>query len=50
MLTLLLVILLLIALFGGGWGYNRYSYGAFSPFAILLIALVILLLTGNLHI
>ena len=45
MLGILLIILLVIALAGGGIGYGRYGYAGLSPAAIILI---ILLLTGNL--
>ena len=45
MLGILLIILLVIALAGGGIGYGRYGYARLSPAAIILI---ILLLTGNL--
>lgn len=48
MLLLIIVVLLLIALFGGGWGYNRYGAAGFSPLAILVIILVVLWLSGNL--
>jgi hypothetical protein len=46
MLLLLIVILVLFALFGGGWGYNRYGYVSWSPLAILIVVLVVLWLAG----
>lgn len=49
MLTLILIILLLFALGGGGWGYSRYGAVGWSPAGLILIVLLILLLTGNLH-
>ncbi|HEY5933165.1 MAG TPA: hypothetical protein VIU61_00945 [Kofleriaceae bacterium] len=47
MLTLLIV-LLLVALIGGGLGYGRFGAAGMSPAAILLIILVLLALTGRL--
>ena len=48
MLTLI-VILLVLAVVGGGVGHSRYGYAGWSPAGILLAILVVLLLTGNLH-
>ena len=48
MLTLL-IILLVLALIGGGVGHSRFGYAGWSPAGLLLVVLVILLLTGNLH-
>lgn len=48
MLTLL-VILLVLALVGGGVGHSRYGYRGWSPAGILVVILLILVLTGNLH-
>ena len=48
MLTLI-VILLVVALVGGGIGHGRLGYAGWSPAGILLVILVVLLLTGNLH-
>lgn len=48
MLTLL-IILLVLALVGGGVGYSRFGYAGWSPAGILVAILLILLLTGNLH-
>ncbi|HKG27532.1 MAG TPA: hypothetical protein VKB01_00230 [Thermomicrobiales bacterium] len=44
MLTILLIILSVVALASGGWGYGRYKAVGLSPAAVILI---ILLLTGN---
>jgi len=49
MLTIILIILLLFALGGGGWGYSRYGAVGMSPAGLILVILVILMLTGNLH-
>lgn len=48
MLTLL-VILLVVALVGGGAGHSRFGYAGWSPAGILIVILLVLLLTGNLH-
>jgi len=48
MLTLI-IILLVLALVGGGIGHSRFGYAGWSPAGLLLVVLVILLLTGNLH-
>lgn len=44
MLTVLLIILILVALFGGGWGYRRGGWDGPVPGGLLgLIILIILL-------
>jgi hypothetical protein len=48
MLTLL-VILLVVALVGGGMGHSRFGYAGWSPAGILLVILVIMALTGSFH-
>ncbi len=47
MLTLL-IILLVLALLGGGIGYSRYGWGGMSPAGIIILILVLLALTGHL--
>ena len=47
MLTLLIVLLVLSAIFGG-WGHSRFGYTGWSPLGIVLVILVVLFLTGNL--
>ena len=47
--TILLIVLLILALAGGGRGYNRYGYASLSPLAVLLIIFVVLWLTGSLN-
>jgi hypothetical protein len=47
MLTLLIV-LLLLALLGGGFGYSRFGAAGLSPAAILVIILIVLALSGRL--
>lgn len=47
MLTLLIV-LLLLALLGGGIGYSRFGAVGMSPAALIVLILVVLALTGRL--
>jgi hypothetical protein len=47
MLTLLIV-LLLLALLGGGFGYGRFGAAGMSPAANIVLVLIILALTGRL--
>jgi hypothetical protein len=49
MLTILLIVLLILALGGGTWGYSRYGYAGWSPAGIIVVILVLLWLTGRLH-
>ena len=50
MLTILLVVLLVLALLGGGLGHARFGYVGWSPAGILVVVLVVLFLTGRLHV
>ncbi len=47
MLTLLIVLLIISAVFGG-WGHSRWGYTGWSPLGIILAVIVVLYLTGNL--
>jgi len=49
-LVALLLVLLVLSLVGGGWGYSRPGYGylSFSPFGLIAVILVVLLLLGAL--
>jgi uncharacterized protein DUF3309 len=47
MLTLLIIVFI-IALLGGGFGYSRFGYAGWSPAAVLGIILLVLLLMGRL--
>lgn len=49
MITILLIVLLVLALGGGGWGHSRFGYASWSPLGIIVLILVVMLLTGNLH-
>jgi hypothetical protein len=46
MLTILIIVLL-VALLGGGLGYGRWGFAGLSPAGLILIILVVLLLTGH---
>lgn len=49
MLMTLLVVLLLLALLGGGFGHSRgWGYMGWSPLGLLVLIVLILALTGNL--
>ena len=49
MLLTILVVLLILSLLGGGWGYSRWGYVGMSPAGVVLLVLVVLWLTGHLH-
>jgi hypothetical protein len=49
MLMTILVVFLLLALVGGGWGHSRYGYAGWSPAGLILIVLAVLWFTGSLH-
>jgi hypothetical protein len=49
MLLILVAVLLVLALGGGFWASPNYGPWGFSPLALILLIVVILLLTGNLH-
>jgi hypothetical protein len=46
MLTILLI-LLLIALIGGGIGHSRLGAAGWSPAGIILVIVIVMLLTGQ---
>ena len=49
MLITLLVVLLLLAMLGGGYGHSRgWGYYGWSPVGLLILVILILALTGNL--
>ncbi len=47
MLTIL-IILLLIALLGGGLGYGRFGAAGLSPAGLIILILIVLALSGRL--
>jgi hypothetical protein len=50
MFMMIVLVVLLLALVGGGLGHRRYGYAGWSPLGILLVVAIVLLFTGNLHI
>lgn len=44
----LLIVLLLLALLGGGLGYGRFGAAGLSPAALIVVILILLALTGRL--
>jgi ABC-type methionine transport system permease subunit len=48
MVLIILLILAVVALGGGGWGYTRprWGYASFSPLALVAGVIVVLLLLG----
>ncbi len=48
-MLIILVILLFLALAGGGWGHSRYGYVGWSPAGLIVLVFAVLWLTGNLH-
>jgi hypothetical protein len=50
MLMILLIVCLVLAIGGGGWGYSRYGYVGWSPAGLIVLVLVVLWLTGSLHV
>ncbi|NVB84435.1 MAG: DUF3309 domain-containing protein [Kofleriaceae bacterium] len=44
----LLIVLLLLALLGGGLGYGRFGAAGLSPAALIVVILIVLALTGRL--
>jgi hypothetical protein len=49
MLMTILLVLLVLSLIGGGLGYSRYGYAGWSPAGLLIVALLVLFLTGHLN-
>ena len=49
MLFIFFVVLLVVALGGGGWGHSRYGYAGWSPAGLILLVMLGLWVTGNLH-
>ena len=49
MLMIILVVFLMLALGGGGWGHSRYGYAGWSPAGVILLVLAVLWFGGRLH-
>jgi hypothetical protein len=48
MLLMILLIVLVIALVGGGVGHSRIGYVGWSPAGIIIVILLVLFMTGHL--
>jgi hypothetical protein len=48
-MLIILVVLLFLALAGGGWGHSRYGYVGWSPAGLIVLVLVVMWVTGNLR-
>jgi hypothetical protein len=46
-MLMILLIVLVIALLGGGLGHSRYGYVGWSPAGILVVILLLWLFTGH---
>lgn len=49
LITVLLIVLLVAALGGGGWGYSRAGPLSWSPAALILVTGIVLYATGYLR-
>lgn len=49
MLTIILIVILVLALGGGGYGHSRFGAISWSPLGLIVLILLVMLLTGNLH-
>jgi hypothetical protein len=47
MLTIILIVALVMALGGGGWGHSRYGYASWSPAGLIIVILLVVLFTGG---
>lgn len=47
MLFTILIVLLVLSLVGGGWGYSRYGYAAVSPLGVVVVLFLLLYFTGH---
>ena len=47
MLFTILLIVLVLALLGGGLGHSRYGYAGWSPAGVLIVVLLLLMFTGH---
>ena len=46
-LTILLIVLFVLALGGGRWGYSRYAYWSMSPAALIMAVIVLMFFAGH---
>jgi hypothetical protein len=47
MLLIVLLVFLVLALGGGGWGHARYGYAGWSPAGLIIVVLAVLYFTGH---
>jgi hypothetical protein len=47
MLLMILLVVLVIAVLGGGYGHSRVGYVGWSPAGIILVILAVLFFTGH---
>jgi hypothetical protein len=45
----ILILLLALTLGGGAWGHSRFGYAGWSPAGILVVILLVMWFTGNIH-
>jgi hypothetical protein len=50
MILTILIVLLVLSVLGGGWGYSRFGYASLSPVGVVLIVVLVLWLTGHLSV
>lgn len=50
MLFMILMVLLVLSVFGGGWGHSRYGAAGWSPAGLIVLLLAIFWATGHLHV
>jgi Protein of unknown function (DUF3309) len=46
-MLLILILLLILALIGGGFGHSRFGYVGWSPAGLLLVIVLVMFLTGR---
>ncbi len=49
MLMTILLVLVVLALVGGGLGHSRFGYAGWGPAGVLIVILVVMFATGNLR-
>jgi hypothetical protein len=50
LLLIILIVLLVLGVFGGGYSYPAYRYPTWGIGGVILLILVVLLLTGQIHV
>jgi hypothetical protein len=49
MIMMVLLVFLVLALAGGGWGHSRYGAASWSPLGVIFLIAIVLFFTGHLH-